>query len=856
MIGNTISHYKILEKLGEGGMGEVYLAQDTKLKRQIAIKFLPEHLTKDKENVERFQREAEAAAALNHPNIVTIHDVIEEDNQICIVMEYVDGKSLRDFINEYKMETDKIIDIITQISEGLSNAHNAGIVHRDIKPENIIIDQDARVKILDFGLAKLKGVSKLTKETSTLGTIQYMSPEQIQGKDIDQRSDIWSLGVVIYELLTGEKPFEGQYEQAVSYAIVNDSPTWDLIIDRDEKYGLKNIVYKCLEKNPDKRYQSVAELIIELKKSEESSSKYKLVLDRNIIHYLKIVLAENLKSTKSKIFLFISVLILLLVSYIIYQKPYPSHAIHVAILPINYVGENPEERKFCDGLFEYLTGQIGMLRRYQKTFSVVPSSEIRSENVISVKQARQLFNINMAIEMTVNFFNNYVQLTVNIIDADELRLVNSATLQDTSKSKINLQAEIALEIAGLLNVEDENLNQSIHGRATLKPNTFENYLKGKNFLQDYESIDNINKALEHFYISINYDSNYALAYVGLAEAYYRKYEYEKKTQYADSSTKYSYKAIRLNNTLAESHITLGMIHSLKGLYDEAISDFENAIKIDMMNHVAYRELARVYSKMNKPDLAELTSKRAIQLNPEYWANYNYLGVHYYQIGDYSRAIKQFKKVVELRPNNVKGYNNLGGMYFFVEKFDSSKMVLNKSIEIEPNLEGYYQLGVYYFYQKQYSAAAEMFLAATDFSGEDYSLWGNLANSYFWSGEKEKAIKYYKMAIKFCEPLLEVNPKNTYVIADLAGYNVAVGNKNEAIKLLNKAIRYGNLEPSVMFTIGAIFEMLDDREKALEWIEKAVNSGYSLSEIELLPDLMELRKDERYIDFVKSKSGEM
>jgi serine/threonine-protein kinase len=837
-------------------MGEVYLAKDTKLKRQVAIKFLPDHLTKDKENVERFEREAEAAAALNHPNIVTIHDVIEEDDQTCIVMEYIEGRSLRDVINEYNLGIDKIIDMIQQLSDGLSRAHKAGIVHRDIKPENIIIDQDDRIKILDFGLAKLKGVSKLTKETSTLGTIHYMSPEQIIGKDIDQRSDIWSLGVVIYELLTGEKPFEGQYEQAVSYAIVNDSPRWELVPNENKKYGLQNIIYKCLEKNPDKRYQSVTDLIVELKKSEESSSKFKLVLGRNIVHYSIRVLTENLKSTKNKIYLFISVLILLLVFYIIYQKPYSSNSIHIAILPINYTGENPEERKFCDGLFEYLTGQIGMLKRYQKTFSVVPSSEIRGENVISVKQARQLFNINLAIEMTVNFFNNYVQLTVNIIDADELRLVNSATLQDTSKSKINLQTEIALEIAGLLNLEDEKLNQSILGRTTLQPNTFENYLKGKNFLQDYESIDNINKALEYFYLSANYDTNYALAYVGLAEAYYRKYEYEKKTQYADSSTKYSYKAIRLNNTLAESHIILGMIHSLKGLYDEAISDFKNAINIDITNHIAYRELARVYSRMNKPDLAVLTSKRAIQLNPEYWANYNYLGVHYYQIGDYEAALKQFKKVIELRPRNVKGYNNVGGTYFLLGKIDSSKIALNKSIEIEPNLNGYYQLGVYYFYQKQYSEAAEMFLAATEFSGEDYPLWGNLANSYFWSGEKEKAIKYYKMAIKFCEPLLEVNPKNTYVIADLAGYNVAVGNKNEAIKLLNKAIRYGNLEPSAMFTIGAIFETLGDREKALEWIKNAVNSGYSLSEIELSPDLIELRKDERYINFVASKSGKM
>ena len=254
MIGKSISHYKINEKLGEGGMGEVYLADDLKLDRKVAIKFLPEHLTKDKDNVERFEMEAKAAASLNHPNIVTIHDVIEEDDQICIVMEHVDGKSLREVINEYNLGLDKTIDVISQLSEGLSKAHKAGIVHRDIKPENIIIDQDARVKILDFGLAKLKGVSKLTKETSTLGTIHYMSPEQLQGKEVDNRSDIWSLGVVLYELLTGEVPFTGDYEQAVSYAILNEN--LKPVVHKDTPEELIRIIEKCLTKNPDDRYQN------------------------------------------------------------------------------------------------------------------------------------------------------------------------------------------------------------------------------------------------------------------------------------------------------------------------------------------------------------------------------------------------------------------------------------------------------------------------------------------------------------------------------------------------------------------------------------------------------------------------
>jgi serine/threonine protein kinase len=227
MIGKLISHYRIIEKLGEGGMGEVYLAEDLKLERKVAIKFLPQYMTRDKENVERFEREAKAAAALNHPNIVTIYEIAEVDNQTFIVMEYIDGQSLRTKIENGISDLDEILDIINQICDGLSEAHKADIVHRDIKPENILIDKNGRVKILDFGLAKLKGVSKLTKETSTLGTIHYMSPEQVQGKEVDYRSDIWSLGVVLYEMLTGKIPFSGDYEQAIIYSILNENPSFE-----------------------------------------------------------------------------------------------------------------------------------------------------------------------------------------------------------------------------------------------------------------------------------------------------------------------------------------------------------------------------------------------------------------------------------------------------------------------------------------------------------------------------------------------------------------------------------------------------------------------------------------------------
>jgi serine/threonine protein kinase len=262
MIGKVVAHYRIIEKIGSGGMGEIYLAEDTKLERQVALKFLPRHLTEDREARTRFEREAKAAAALNHPNIITIHEIGEHEGQVFIAMEYIDGQTLKELIavnrapstvsqspsTPHPLPITQVLDIATQIAEGLSAAHEKGIIHRDIKPQNILVDKDGRVKILDFGLAKLKGASPLTQESFAMGTVHYMSPEQGLGREVDARTDIWSLGVVLYEMLAGRLPFLGDYDQAVIYAIVNEEMAPMPDAARKAFPGLANIIRRCLFK--------------------------------------------------------------------------------------------------------------------------------------------------------------------------------------------------------------------------------------------------------------------------------------------------------------------------------------------------------------------------------------------------------------------------------------------------------------------------------------------------------------------------------------------------------------------------------------------------------------------------------
>ncbi len=266
MIGQTVSHFKILRKIGQGGMGEVYLAEDTRLERKVALKFLPKELTSDKEACTRFEREAKAAAALSHPNIVTIYEIDEIDGQIYIAMEYLDGLTLNEKTSHRGMkQIGELTDIAIQVGEGLKEAHQAGIVHRDIKPENIVLDRNNRVKILDFGLAKLRGASKITEAICRIGTVNYMSPEQTRGDELDSRTDIWSFGVVLYELATGELPFKPDRGMTVIKSITSKSPRPPALICPGIPPELEDIILRCLQKDPEKRCRSVEPLLSDLK---------------------------------------------------------------------------------------------------------------------------------------------------------------------------------------------------------------------------------------------------------------------------------------------------------------------------------------------------------------------------------------------------------------------------------------------------------------------------------------------------------------------------------------------------------------------------------------------------------------
>lgn len=854
MIGKTISHYRILGKLGEGGMGVVYKAEDTKLERLVALKFLPPHTKGSSEGKSRFIQEAQAVAKLNHPNICTIYGIEESDGHSFIALEYIEGQNLKEKIEAAgPLKFEQALDIVIQAVEGLQEAHKKGIIHRDIKSANIMVDENGKVKVMDFGLAKFAGRTQITKSGTTMGTVAYMSPEQASGEGVDHRTDIWALGVVLYEMLTGSLPFKGDYEQAVVFSILNEDPVPMRDVLTNVPLELDKIANKCLEKDPNQRYQNVSELLADMrgvasdmglvpstKPATQAHAQYpRLRLNRKLTGVLAGALTVLL------LFLLLSTGWQRVKNWLGFMGE-PAEK-HLLVLPFTNIGDEPGNQAFCDGLVETLTSKLTQLEQFHGPLWVVPASEVRQSGIGSASGARRLFGVNLVVTGSVQRMADRFRLTLNLVDAKSLRQIGSSVIDGDISNVSILQDDSVLKIAKMLNVELEpQTRRVLTAGGTTVPGAYEFYLKGRGYLQRYEKEKNIDTAIQLFELAIDHDSLYALAYAGLGEAYWRKFEVSKDAQWVERALTNCERAVELNDLLAPVNVTLGLIRTGTGRYKEAIKEFQRALTVDPVNADAYRGMAKAYEAQGRLGEAEMTYEKAIELKPDYWAGYNDLGIFYYRHGRYEDAIKQFQQVIELIPLNTRGYRNLGGIYFYLRRMKEAIQMFKRSLEIEPNYPAYSNLATAYYYKGQYEDAARMYEKALELNDQDHIVWGNLASAYYWTpGEREKAHETYQRAAELAEEIRKVNPRDPEVLTDLAGYYSMTGDSGKAMSLLRQVVDMRPEDLKVMFHIGSSYEKLGKRELALEWIGKALENGYSLAEIERSPSLKELRADARF-----------
>lgn len=858
--GDKLGPYELVAPLGSGGMGEVYRARDTKLGREIALKVLTRDFTRSPNALERFEREAHVLASLNHPNIVTIYDIGQDRGAVYIAMELVDGKTLDAVASAGPLALRQILDVAAQISAGLAVAHKSQIVHRDLKPYNIMVRTDGLVKILDFGLSKLTEpampgldrASSLTLPGILLGTVDYMSPEQASGQPADFRSDQFSLGSVVYEIATGRRPFQRATSAETLAAIIDGELPPARSLNPQVPSALETILRRCMAKNPAKRYESTDELARAFREVLEATppltTRTRLTAVFHSVRGIPLRPQPALAAAALVVVAGLGVLAPRLANRM-RTGPHPvltGGSRELVVLPFTNVGNDPQSQGFCDGLVEILTSKLSQLDQFQRAFSVVPSTDVLREGIVSVREARQTFGAELAITGSVQRTMDRVRLTINLVDPRTLQQLKSRTMDTEAQDVLTLQDGVVLQTVDLLDIKlSSEARQTLSLGGTTTPSAYDLYTQGRGYLQRYEVSQNVDTAIALFKQALEKDHRYALAEAALGEAYWRKYEQTKDGKWAEEAHKSANAAIQLNDKMAQVYVTLAIIDTGTGRYDEAVQVLQKALQLDPNNADAYREMAKAYEKQGKNKEAESTYANSIALRPGYWGTYNDFGGFYYRLGRYPEANKEFQIVVDLAPDNARGYSNLGVIAATQKNYDEAAKMFEKSAAIKPSASVYSNLGTLYYTLAQYGESARYFEQAVQMDGHDSFWWANLAAAYQLGGQAQKARKAFERTAQLAEQQRRVNPRDAVVLLRLADAYSNLNKPQQARELLQQGLALDPNDVESMFQASSIYEQLGDRELALQALDKAVKGGYSRDLIEREPLLAKLRLDPRF-----------
>lgn len=807
---SKISHYRITSQIGAGGMGEVYLAHDTRLNRKVALKVLPADVVNNRDNLQRFEQEAQAASALNHPNIITIHEIGAEGDTHFIATEFIEGETLRRRLQKMRFEIDETLNVATQIAAALEAAHRSRIVHRDIKPENVMVREDGLVKVLDFGLAKLTAsdLADVDTEAATraqvntqagmiLGTGSYMSPEQARGKTIDARTDVWSLGVVLYEMVTGQLPFVGETISDTFAAILKSEPA---PLDEDTPAELQRIIRKTLQKNADERYQTVKDLLIDLK-SLKQSLDFAAALERTATSN-KISGSET-KSTNAtrsdtptvssgeyisgviqrhKIVLVVGLIILLAVvnlGYWFYRKPdLPIESI--AVMPFVNESGNADTDYLSDGMTELLISSLSQIPKLNvKARSTVFRYKGRN---ISPREVGTELNVQAVLTGRIVQRGDQLTLGLELVDTKTENVIWSEQYNRKQTDLVSLQSDIAGDVAGKLRAKLSGVDEGrVTKRYTDNAEAYELYLKGRFFAGGNITEEGLKKSIQYHQQAIEKDPNYALAHIGLAKSY----------------------------------MTLGHVWGFRPpreTFPKAKAALMKGLEIDEMLADAHTVLADYYYSYEWNWMAaEREYKRAIELNPNDASAHCGYGSYFQSMGRFDEAISERKLCRELDPLSPTATANVGYPYYFARQYDQAMEHYRKALELDPN----------------------------------YS-W-----SYLWIGQAALGKGMYTEAIADINKAIALSEGNVRMKATL-GYAYAVaGKRGEGQEILGELQEQSKQKYVSPYFIAVIYSGLGEKDQAFAWLEKAYQERHPyLTLLKVEPVFDNLRSDPRYAGLLR------
>jgi serine/threonine protein kinase/predicted Zn-dependent protease len=875
MINKTILHYKILEKLGEGGMGVVYKAQDIKLQRLVALKFLPPHVAENPEEKARFIQEAQAASALSHPNVTTIYGIEESPEGLVISMEYVQGETLKRIAEKGSPTVKKILELTIQVCEGLNAAHKKGIVHRDIKSDNIMVTQDGQVKIMDFGLARLEGVDHLTETGSTLGTAAYMSPEQAQGEEVDQRSDIFSFGVVLYELLTGRLPFRGEHIPAIIYSILNENPEPVARYKINVPEGLQRIVDKALAKDREERYQHIDDLLADLRHEKKS-----LDYARTTQIPSQVVVPKH----KSRILPFIiptSVVFILALLFLVF-KPFKFEIVpeEKAMAKENSLAvmyfENLADKEDQERLGEIVANLLITGLSESQYMNVVSSQRLYDILKLLGKEGTKVIDRNVATEVAAKagakwmLLGSILQeepqiiLTSQVVEVKSGRVLSSQRISGEQGEKIfSIVDKLTVELKKGLSLPAEATKEptrSVADVTTHSPEAYRYYIEGL----DYYNKVYFTEAEKSFKKSLEFDSTFAMAYFRLAlvnagseqkRLIARAIEYSgkvsQKEQYyikvleADvlgndtQCLKGLQKLTELYPEEKEAFLWSGHHYYKLRQFEEAARYYNKAIELDPLYKFAYNMLAYTYNEIGDFEKSIWAINKYISLAPDEANPYDTRGDLYAWNGKLEQAIESYKKALEIKPDFYASLVKLGNMYLFKKAFpqaESCYKVLSSSSEKDIRSEGRTYLALVPLYQGKFKEALRVLddgIAADRMEqaegDQSFIKYMEKALIYFESGSPDLALKEIDIMRRI---YMKIAPNDPVKLRNIYAICLAIDGKTreaeEVLGSLRKDIEIKNKDRMVEYWMAAgVVELFKGNLKdAVAYLDKGVKEAPS------------------------------
>jgi serine/threonine protein kinase/Tfp pilus assembly protein PilF len=884
MIGQTVSHYKILEKLGEGGMGVVYKAQDTKLDRFVALKFLPAHISKSEQEKSRFIQEAKSASALNHPNVCTIYGIDEYEGQQFIEMELVDGITLREKIETgyssgASLNMKQVIEYGFQIADALQEAHAKGITHRDVKAENIMVNSKNQIKVMDFGLAKLKGSLKLTRTSSTIGTLAYMSPEQIQGKEADPRSDIFSYGVVLFEMATGRLPFRGEHEAAIMYSIVNEEPENAQKYRTDIPSELQHIIKKSLEKDPEDRYQTMSEIMVDLRRLKKESTRIVRTQEFRKPDEAPVQHATALRGSSLTGFLsrkqtmgiaFLAVIVI--AAFFLYQIDWSGIGGNdkkvIVVLPFENLGPSDKDY-FVDGMTDEVTSRLSGL----SGLSVIArSSAVQYKNTTKTfKQIGSELGVTYILTGTVRWDadegQTRVRVNPSLIKVKDGTQTWSESMESVLSTAFKLQSEIASRVAGAMNIALAKTEQnSLETALTQNSAAYDNYLQAVEYAERNISKNDQEIAVKLFERAVKLDPNFAAAYARLAKAHagFYWFFYDRTAQRAEMARMAAEKAIQLSPELSEAHEAMGWVHYHTKLdYVNALKSFDRALKYRPSNAQVHYGIAAVMRRQGNIQGSIDAFKRSIEANPRASDILRQLGETLTLQRNYAEADQHHVRSLELAPDiSVTYFDRIKNLLLWKGDLPAARTLLAEALRLGKVEETEFSIDYMHFliekYEGKYDAALSVLdklntnaVLNTQFSfAPNVLLRARLEKS---RGNMSLARKYFDSAVVFLERKILENKEDERIYSALGIAYAGSGKAEKAIANGNRGVELLPVEKEAwrgsfrLIELAEIYVLIGDQEKAVDLLKRILSIPAELSPVylKLDPTWRPLKNNKRF-----------